>query len=115
MRRLRIFSLLLIFALGIVVAGDALAGEKVRGRNVYYTTKWQQIAVGDEEGHILAVSEAKSITTILRGKTIPDGLVGRSVGLWDMGKTGVRSYRVYEEFTDKDGDKIYCEAKGEGR
>ena len=109
------FITLITLTLGIAMVGEALAAEKVKGRNVYYTTKWQQIPVGDEEGHIIAISEAKSITTILRGKAIPDGLVGRSVGLRDMGKAGVRSIHVYEEFTDKDGDKIYCEDKGEGK
>jgi hypothetical protein len=117
MPRLKIlaFITLITLAFAIAMMGEALAGEKVKGRNVYYTTQWQQIAVGDEEGHIIAISEAKSVTTILLGKAIPDGLAGRAVGLWDMGKTGIRSIHVYEEFTDKDGDKIYCEDKGEGK
>jgi hypothetical protein len=105
---------LIALAFGVALVGDAVAGEKVKGRNTYYTTKWQQMAVGDEEGHIIAIMEARSITTVFQGKTIPDGLVGRSVGLYDMGKTGVRFSHGYSEFTDKDGDKFYCEGKGKG-
>jgi hypothetical protein len=104
-------SALITLAFGVTLISDALAGEKVKGRNTYYTTKWQQIPVGDEEGHVIALWESKSITTIFQGKAIPDGLVGRTVGSIDMGKTGVRYLHYINEFTDKDGDKIYC---GEG-
>jgi hypothetical protein len=108
-------SALITLAFGVTLISDALAGEKVKGRNTYYTTKWQQIPVGDEEGHVIALWESKSITTIFQGKAIPDGLVGRTVGSIDMGKTGVRYLHYINEFTDKDGDKIYCgEGKGRG-
>ena len=108
------FIALITLALGVALISDALAGEKVKGRNVYYRTNWQQIPVGDEEGHIIALYETKSITTILGGKAIPDRLVGRAVGIIDIGKAGVLSSHGYSEFTDKDGDKFYCEGKGKG-
>ncbi len=110
------FMALIAIALSISLISDALAGEMVKGRNTNYTTKWQQIPVGDEEGHVIALWESRSITTIFEGKAIPDGLVGRTVGCIDMGKTGVRSLHYINEFTDKDGDKIYCgEGAGPGK
>jgi hypothetical protein len=117
MRPIRVLVCIAVIGLfvGVAVVGDALAGEKVKGRNVYYTAKWQQIEVGDEEGHVVAISETKSITTVFQGRAIPDGLVGRGVGFFDIGKTGVRFTHGYQEFTDKDGDKIYCEWSGGGK
>jgi len=61
MSRFKLFAFiaLIAFAFGVVLVSDALAGEKGKGRLVCHSVKWQQIEVGDVEGHIVAVSEAR--------------------------------------------------------
>lgn len=34
-------TVLIAFAMGILLVGDVVAGEKVKGRNVWYGTKWE--------------------------------------------------------------------------
>jgi hypothetical protein len=54
---------LITFAMGIVLAGDAVAAEKgkVEGRQVYYMTTIQTLKVPDVEGHTVNLLEAKGI------------------------------------------------------
>ena len=40
---------LITFCSGMTAIGNAVAGEKVKGRNVKYNVKWEEIEVGDEE------------------------------------------------------------------
>ena len=63
MLRYKLFALftVILFALGIGVIDCAVAGEKAKGHATSITTKWHQIEVGDEEGHIIAVYEAKQV------------------------------------------------------
>ena len=64
---------LIIFAMGILLVGDAVAGEKFKCRTVAFTTKYQQIDVGDEDGHLVAVWEGKGIQNNREGKWFNDG------------------------------------------
>jgi hypothetical protein len=110
MSKSRIIALtaLIILALGMTAVGNAVAGEKFKLRTAKYTVKWEQLDVGDEEGHIIAAHEAKGIVSNMEGRSFGDGWALRYVALLDINpKTGVTSGNGYEEMTDKDGDKIY--------
>ena len=87
---------LIAFAMGILLVGNAVAGEKFKGRTVMYGTKWEQINVGDEDGHVVAVYESKGISTNLEGKQFFDGWPIRETGVMDINlKTGVGSGHGY--------------------
>ena len=116
MSRYKIIALmaLFIFALGLALVGDALAGEKIKNRLVGYTVKWEQVEVGDQEGPVIAVAEHKGINNTVMGKTLLDGMLYRLPALCDMNlKTGVGSYGPgYSQYTDRDGDRIIVKDKG---
>jgi len=111
--KLFVFIALITFAFGVTLVGDALA-EKVKNRIVGYTIKWEQVEVGDQEGHVVAAHESKGINTTVMGRTLPDGMLYRLPALYDGNlKTGVGSHvAAYSEYTDRDGDKIYSKEKG---
>jgi len=99
---------LISLVFGIAVIDNAVAGERVKGRTVWYTVKWEQINVPGEEGHIIAASDSKGITSNMEGKTFADGWIIESVGLWDLNfKAGLGSAHGYGEWADKNGDKFY--------
>ena len=109
------FIALITFAFGVALVGGALAGEKVKVRNVYHNVKWEQVNVGDEDGHVIAVAENKGITTNLEGKWFADGYSERSMAIDDMNlKTGLGSGQGYGETTDRDGNKWYYTWEGNG-
>ena len=104
---------LIAFAVGILLVGNVVAGEKFKGRTVLYGTKWEQINVGDEDGHVVAVYESRGITTNLDGKRFLDGCILRETGLLDMNlKTGLASGHGYGDWTDRDGSKNYYTWEG---
>jgi hypothetical protein len=104
---------LIVFAIGIVWVGDALGGEKVKGRTVHSNTKWQHIDAGDEDGHVAAIFESKGVQSVSEGRKLFDGVVYRQTGLLDMNlKTGLGSGHYFWDITDKDGDKYYGTAEG---
>jgi len=114
MSKLKIVSMMVLiaFAMAILLVGDAVAGEKFKCRTVTYTTKYNQINVGDEDGHIVAVWEAKGIQNNREMKWFNDGWVDVIMGVSDFNlKTGVGILIYYGYVTDKDGDKYYY--KGE--
>ncbi len=105
---------LIAFAVSIFLVSNAVAGEKGKARAVFSNTKWQQIEVGDVEGHIVAVSEAVGVCTILEGNKFADGAVIRSVGLYDINtKSRTGTMRGYNEVTSLDGGKAYEEWEGQ--
>ncbi len=118
------FITLITLAFSVVLVGNALAEEKIKLRTAKYWVKWEQIEVGDQEGHVIALLETKGITTNKEGKSFGDGWVHRMTLLIDTNqKTGLGSLQGYEEVTDRDGNK-YCyrtegkivsAAKAEGR
>ena len=99
---------LIVFAMGIFLVGDTLAGEYVKGRIVFYNTKWEPINVGDEKDHIVGIWEGKGINSNMEGKTFGDGYLVYSVGLLDVNPKAESTANGYTILTDKDGDKIYC-------
>ena len=104
---------LVIFAMGIFLVNSAVAGEYVRARNITHTIKWQQIDVGDVDGHVVAVSEAKGVTSNKEGKWFAEGWAYREWSLYDINlKTGLGSGHGYGDITDRDGNKCYFSWEG---
>jgi len=118
MSRFRIFTVmaLFIFALGLALVGEAVAGEKCKGRNANYTVKSHSIEVADEEGHILNVSESKGILIIFEGvqaKKLWDGIALTTWGVFDLNvKTGQGCGHGIVERVDRDGDKVWSTWEG---
>ena len=115
MPRCKLFAFIVVITLafGVAIVADALAGEKFKLRTVKYMTKWEQVNVGDEEGHVIAVYEGKGIETNMQGKKFMDGWLIRETGLMDInGKAGTWSAQGYGESTDRDGDKIFFSWEG---
>jgi len=110
MSRFKILALIALFtfALGLALASDALAGEKIKFRAVWYTVKFEPLNVPGEEGRILYLVEWKGILTVFQGSKLLDGMVGSVVGYGDLNtKTGTGSGEGVIEWTDRDGDRIY--------
>jgi hypothetical protein len=115
MRAFRVLACIAVIALfvGIAVVGDAQAGEKFKVRTVKQSVKWEQIEVGDQEGHIIAISEAKGISTNMEGKWFADGWVQHYVALGDFNpKTGIIVAHGYEQRTAPDGGKVCYQYEG---
>jgi hypothetical protein len=104
---------LIVFATGIILVNCAVAGEKVKGRTVTHNIKWQQIDVGDADGHVVAIEENKGVSANLEGKWFADGWSFRETGLYDINlKTGIGSAHGYGDYTDRDGNKWYFTWEG---
>jgi hypothetical protein len=104
---------LIAFAIGIVLVGNAVAGEKFKGRIIYYNTNWEQIGVPGEEKHLMGIAESQGISSNKEGKAYGEGTVERSVGIYDIDlKSETGSGQGYQESTDRDGDKIYSRWEG---
>jgi hypothetical protein len=105
---------LIAFALGILLVGDVVAGEYFKCRGVYHTTKWEQINVGDEKDHVVAVSESKGMYSNMEGKTFGEGWLGVCVGFLDISpKTGPIG-NGYVTMSDTDGNKAYLKYDQKG-
>jgi hypothetical protein len=106
MFRFKIFSVitLLLFVFGIAMVDCAVAGEKVKAHGVSFVTNWNQIEVGDEDGHVLAIFEQK--TLYINDKT-GEKAVGTSTNLMDINlKTGPGTLKGYGIETLPNGDKV---------
>jgi hypothetical protein len=103
------FIAVITLAFGMTAIDNTVAAERIAGRNVKHNVKWEQIEVGDEEGHVIAVYESKGISSRTDGKTSL---------LWECGildinlKTGVGSGNGYGTTTDEAGDKMYWTWEG---
>jgi hypothetical protein len=117
MSRFRLFAFitLITLAFGVALVGNALAGEKFKTRGVGYITKWEPVNVGDEEGHVVAVFDAKGIMTNLQGKSFLEGWPWAEQGLVDLNtKTKTLTNQGYDQSADKEGNKIYVVWQGKG-
>ena len=109
------FIALITLAFGVAPVGDALGGEKIKVRTVWYRVKAEVVNVPGEEGRIFFNAEDRGIMTVLQGSKLLDGMALFNVFVLDMNtKTGTGSGHGAIECTDRDGDKIYTtyEAKG---
>ena len=115
MSRFKLVAFIALFtvAFGMILVAYALAGEKFKVRTVKQSVKWEPIEVGDQEGHIIAVGEAKGISTNLEGKWFADGWVQHWVGLSDINpKAGLVVVQGYEQRTAPDGSKVCYRYEG---
>ena len=107
---------LIAFAMGIFLVGNAVAGEKHRLSIVYHTVKWEQMNVPAEEGHVIALWEAKAVTRNKDGKPFGEGVIIHTVGYGELNmKAGTGSFHYYDEWTDRDGHKIYSNGEGKAK
>ncbi|MGA2468979.1 MAG: hypothetical protein ABSH06_32170 [Thermodesulfobacteriota bacterium] len=102
-----VISLVLLLLLAAPFVQAAERG-KVTSRNFYYATNVQIIPVGDVEGHVIFVLEAKGITI---GEPWGAALIKESI-------TGDRTKRLgpgegYSVYTYPDGSTITTKFKGE--
>jgi len=114
MRSIRVMALITVIALfvGVTVMGEAIAGEKVKGRGVAYMTNWQSAKVADREGHVMGFWEGKGVQTVISGPRYVDGAAYNEVGVVDLlnPQTGERKgMHGYNEVICRDGDKIYLQ------
>ena len=104
---------LIVFAMSIVLVGNAVAAEKFKWCVVWYIVKSESVNVPSEEGRIILVSEAKGILTVLQGSQRMDRMAGVVVFSNDMNtKTGTGFNHGVIQFTDRDGDKTYWSIEG---
>jgi hypothetical protein len=102
----KIFAMttVVVFVFGLAMIDCAAAGEKFRAHGVSFLTNWNQIEVGDEDGHVLAVLEQKAL--YIDDKT-GEKMVGTSKNLMDINvKTGQGSLKGYGIETFPNGDKV---------
>ena len=102
----------IIFVLGIATTDCAVAGEKqkIKSHGASVNDKWEQIEVGDEEGHVLAVYNSKQIYF---DEITGERSAGPAVNTIDINtKTGQGFVQGYGSTTDKDGDKIFRTHEG---
>ncbi len=78
---------LITFCFGMTAIGNAVAGLKVKCRNVWYLTKWEQVEADYQEGDVVAIYEHKRILSRTDRKTF----VLWECGLLDRKPTGGRS------------------------
>ncbi len=104
---------LVVFAIGIVLVGVAVAGEKHQCRIVKHTVKLNPVNVPGEEGHVIGSVEEQGIYTNLGGKALLHGWLYQSAYWWEANsKMDTGSGYGYSVATDPDGDKIYTRWEG---
>ena len=103
---------IIIFLFGISTIDYAVAAEKVKFKSdgTFYSTKWEQIEVGDEEGHTIGIYEMKGLYF---DEFTKERIVDKAVGFMDFNsKTGVGFVRGYGVETNSDGDKRFRSFEG---
>jgi hypothetical protein len=107
------FIALITLAFAVTLIGDALAGEYVKIRSIKHMVKFDQINLGDEGGHAVALYESKGIVTNRAGKGLFDGWLLHEMGIFDFNaKTGAGSWHGYTEYASREGDKVYISWEG---
>jgi hypothetical protein len=99
-----------LFVFGIVMIDYAMAGEKVKLHATSVTTKMHQMEVGDEEGHVIILSESKQV--YFNEKTgEKETRVG--INIMDINlKTGKGTLKGYGVMTSPNGDKRFTISEG---
>ncbi len=83
---------------------------KIQAIDPSYETKIYKLDVGDDEGHVIAIFENKSV---LQGDDADENMPESSVGFLDINpKTGTMFGKGYVINIDKDGDKLIQEWEG---
>ena len=108
----KLFNVFTIFLFISVVAmlDCAVAGEKTKWHGTGITTNFQQIEVGDDKGHVLAISEAKQV--FINDET-GEKMVSISKNTIDLNpKVGQVTVKGYGVTTDPNGDKLIRAQEG---
>lgn len=93
------------FVSGIATIDCAVAGEKQKWHGASYTVKWEQIEIGDEEGHVIAIYEQKQMYF---NENTGEKTPSTTFGIMDLNiKTGQGSGRGYGVSFFKDGAKTF--------
>lgn len=113
MKKRHMIVSLIIFGLLFFVSAvldHAVAGEKIKHHGPGVSTKWQQIEVGDEEGHVIAISETKQIYFDEKNG---ERFVSVASNVFDINlKTGQGNIKGYGISTYSNGDKTYRTHEG---
>jgi hypothetical protein len=103
-------STVVLFVFGFVLIDSAVAGEKMKWHGTGINVKWEQIEVGDEEGHVIGISESKQIYI---NETTGEKGISVSIGLMDINpKMGQASGHGYGVSYYKDGSKTFRSWEG---
>jgi len=99
-----------LFVFGIAMIDYAVAGEKVTLHGTSVTTKSHQMEVGDEEGHVIILSESKQVYFNEKtGEKLTR--VGQNIIDINM-KTGQGNLKGYGAMTSPNGDKRFTITEG---
>ena len=100
-----------LFVFGMALIDYAMAGEKVKLYATSVTTKAHQMKVGDEEGHVIILSESKQV--YFNEKT-GEKLTRVGTNIMDINlKTGKGSLiKSYGVMTSPNGDKRFTVSEG---
>ena len=110
-RKIFTITTVVLFLIGIATIDRAVAGEKQKWHGTGINVKWEQIEVGDEEGHVIGISETKQIFI---NETTGEKMTSGSFGLMDINpKNGQASGHGYGVSFYKDGSKTFRSWKGE--
>jgi len=93
-----------LFILGIATIDCAVAGEKMKWHGTSTTIEMKKIEVGDEEGHVMAITKAKQL--YINEKT-GERTTGISVNTMNINPKMKQVSLTGSGWTvDKDGDKV---------
>jgi len=110
--RIYAVTIALIMVFGIGTVDFTVAGEKVKlkASGTSVNTKWQQIEVGDVEGHVVAVFENKQAWV---SDITGESSTAVSTGTMDFNtKTGQGTMEGYSVMTYENGDKRFASYDG---
>jgi TolB-like protein len=87
---------------------DVAAGEKFKGRTLWYRTKTELINVPGEEKHLVGFREMKGIGSNTEEKAFYNKVVWECFSLTDLDFKVEKGFsHGYVVGTDRDGDKVY--------
>ena len=112
MFRSKLFTVLtvILFVFGIAMIDCAVAGEKIKLHGTGVTTKWQQMEVGDEEGHVIAINESKQVYF---NENTGEKFVSVTHSTFDINlKTGQGNLKGYGVSTYANGDTNFRTHEG---
>ena len=112
MLRSKLFTVLtaVLLVFGVAMIDYAMAGEKVKLYATSVTTKSHKMEVGDEEGHVIVISESKQV--YFNEKT-GEKLTRVGQNMMDINlKTGKGTLKSYGVMTSPNGDKRFTVSEG---
>ncbi len=109
-KKLLIVTTAVLFVIGIAMIDGAVAAEKVKYYGTVVTTKWQQMEIGDEDGHVIALNESKQV--YFNEKT-GEKMTSIAKSTFDFNiKTGQGALKGYGVTNYPNGDKIFRTHEG---